>query len=91
MSSFNLVQFKKVLEEELNIIKWEPTENELKEIFNEILKLNNSDGVFEVEKIVSRVYKKNIIRISVNGLNTSKASSLLAKIQSQTNNNQQKR
>ncbi|QYM91003.1 S-(hydroxymethyl)glutathione dehydrogenase [Dickeya zeae] len=91
MSSFNLVQFKKALEEELNIIKWEPTENELKEIFNEVLKLNNNDEIFEVEKIVSRIYKKNIVRISVSGLNTSKASSLLAKIQSQTNSNQQKR
>ncbi|HGU8383312.1 TPA: S-(hydroxymethyl)glutathione dehydrogenase [Escherichia coli] len=91
MLSFQVFLFKKALEEELYIIKWHPTNEQLEEMFNEIKKLSGNESITEVENIVHRIYKKPITRMICNGLNTSKASSLLAKIQSQSNNTQQKR
>lgn len=91
MLSFQVFIFKKALEEELNIVKWHPTNEQLEEMFNEISKLTGSEDISEVEHIVHSIYKKPISRMVFNGLNTSKASALLAKIQTQTNNNQQSR
>lgn len=91
MLPFQLYDFKSILEEELDIITWHPTDEQLEEMFNQISKLTGEESIFEVENIVQHIYKKPIIRMICNGLNTSKASALLAKIQSQKNNNQQSR
>ena len=78
--SFNLFLFKKAIEEELNIVEWNPNTEQLGEMRNEILKLNGDEDIFEVEKIVFSIYKEPIKQMIFNGLDTSKASSLLAKI-----------
>ncbi len=74
MLSFQVFLFKKALEEELDIIKWHPTNEQLEEMFNEIKKLSGNESITEVENIVHRIYKKPITRMICNGLNTSKAS-----------------
>lgn len=47
---------------------------------SEILKLNGDEDIFAVNKIVFSIYKEPIKKMVSNGLDTSKASSLLAKI-----------
>ncbi len=78
--SFNFFLFKKAIEEELNIVEWHPTTEQLQRMKSELSKLNGSEDIFEVEKIVFSIYKEPIKQMFFNGLNTSKASSLLAKI-----------
>ncbi|MFB5744938.1 S-(hydroxymethyl)glutathione dehydrogenase [Cedecea sp. S5-13] len=89
--SFNLFMFKKSIEETLNIIEWNPSNQQLEEMFNEIIKLNGSEDFSVVENIVLGTYGKPIKRMVFNGLDTSKASKLLAKISAQNKGNQQKR
>ncbi|WJV54885.1 S-(hydroxymethyl)glutathione dehydrogenase [Prodigiosinella aquatilis] len=78
--SFNISLFKKAIEEELNIVEWHPTTEQLERMRSELLELNGSEYIFEVDKIISSIYGKPIKRMIFNGLDTSKASSLLAKI-----------
>ncbi|WP_246873338.1 hypothetical protein [Pantoea ananatis] len=48
--SFNLFLFKKAIEEELNIVEWNPNTEQLGEMRDEILKLNGDEDIFAVEK-----------------------------------------
>lgn len=79
---------KKSIEETLNIIEWNPSSQQLEEMFNEIIKLNGDEDIFVVEEIVSKIYRDPIKRMVFNGLDTSKASKLLAKISAHKNSQQ---
>lgn len=83
MLNFSLFLFKQELEQTLNIIEWSPTEDELKEIYHKLNIITDDVNVYEIEKITLEVYRKPIKMFLTNGLDTSTAATLLAKIHSQ--------
>lgn len=82
MLNFSLFLFKQELEQSLNIIEWSPTEDDLNEIYNKLIIITDDVNVYEIEKIILGVYRKPIKIFLTNGLDTSTAAMLLAKIHS---------
>jgi len=76
-------QFKRQLEKDLLIIKWNPTQEQLKEIKNRILQLKEPVKKSDIEKIVLEIYGSYecIVLESVDNSDLS----LLLKLASNTN------
>jgi len=76
-------QFKRQLEKDLLIIKWNPTQEQLKEIKNRILQLKEPVKKSDIEKIVFEIYGSYecIVLESVDNSDLS----LLLKLASNTN------
>lgn len=86
MNTTNLLRMKKCLEQILDIEVWNPTENQLTNIWYELAKRPDGVSKNDVLEIVNSIYGEPLIVSAMEGLDTSVALITLYKIKEMQDN-----
>lgn len=86
MKATDLLKMKKDLETILGIEVWNPTDNQLINIWNELSKLPNNTSEIKILEVVNSIYGRPLIVSCMEGLDTSVAMMALLKIKEMQSN-----